>query len=70
MLKRFERKHEPILDPRVEQIAYDDSLSVEDRQRMLDELELTEEHDLENRADQQEFLEMARRARVSPETGP
>jgi hypothetical protein len=53
----------PDLDPRVSRITNDDSLSIEDRQRMLDELQLKTDHDDQNRRGSQAMLEQRRRAR-------
>jgi hypothetical protein len=66
ILDALRRSGVPDLDPRVAQIANDDSRSIDERQGALYELgkKLTSEHDLQNISGYQETLEMRRRAQA------
>jgi hypothetical protein len=65
ILESLKRSGVPPLDPRIARIAYDDAMTIEVRQVMLDDLylELSDEHNRAHISGEQAALEMRRRAR-------
>ena len=65
ILDAMRRSEVPPLDPRVDEIAYDETLSLESRMELLDQLfyESLSSNDRQNVMDQYAVLELRRRAR-------
>ncbi len=65
VLDAMKRSSVPPLDPRVDEIAYDETLSLESRLELLDQLfyEPLSSNDRQNLMDQYAVLELRRRAR-------